>query len=147
MPYIQITCDTPDAQIYYSTDGSDPSILYSNSFELEEECTIKAVGKKEGLEPSDITEKLLERTQGYLDSANPFHGYVTVGKESSNINFFYRINNNGFSNRNLKWEAESYDPETGEFSFSYGQTPGTDGTVKYKFEATGYLESEEYIFS
>lgn len=54
---IQITCSTPDSQIYYTTDGNTPtssSNLYSTSFTANPGTTIKAIGIKEGMLDSDI---------------------------------------------------------------------------------------------
>ena len=60
---IQITCSTPDSQIYYTTDNSEPnkqSNLYSDIFEVEEGTTIKAKAYKEGYIESDIAELTIE---------------------------------------------------------------------------------------
>lgn len=54
---IQITCSTPDSQIYYTTNGNTPtsnSNLYSTPFSANPGTTIKAIGVKEGMLDSDI---------------------------------------------------------------------------------------------
>lgn len=54
---IQISCSTPDSQIYYTLDNSEPneqSNLYSDIFEVEEGTTIKDKAYKEGYIESDI---------------------------------------------------------------------------------------------
>lgn len=54
---IRITCSTPDSQIYYTLDNSEPnkqSNLYSDIFEVEEDTTIKAKAYKKGYIESDI---------------------------------------------------------------------------------------------
>lgn len=38
-----ISCTTPGATIYYSTDGSDPTLLYTAPVSISETCTLKAV--------------------------------------------------------------------------------------------------------
>ena len=56
---IQISCSTPDSQIYYTLDNSTPDSsksLYSNQFEVESGTTIKAIAIKEGYIDSDIAE-------------------------------------------------------------------------------------------
>lgn len=56
---IQITCSTPEANIYYTTDGNNPtssSTLYSNTFTAEAGITVKAIAIKEGMVDSDITQ-------------------------------------------------------------------------------------------
>ena len=58
---ITITTETPDADIYYTTDGSEPTvetgILYTGAFDVHETCTIKAKGFKENWEPSEVVSK------------------------------------------------------------------------------------------
>lgn len=56
---IQISCSTPDSQIYYTLDNSTPDSsksLYSNQFEVESGTTIKAIAIKSGYIDSDIAE-------------------------------------------------------------------------------------------
>ena len=56
---IQISCSTPDSQIYYTLDNSTPDSsksLYSNQFEVESGTTIKAIAIKDGYIDSDIAE-------------------------------------------------------------------------------------------
>lgn len=46
---ITITCETEDAVIYYTTDGTEPttdSTPYTGPFTLSETCTVKAIGVK-----------------------------------------------------------------------------------------------------
>lgn len=53
---VTITCDTPDAEIYYTTDGTTPSkssTLYSNPFEITKNVTVKAIAYK-GNDASDV---------------------------------------------------------------------------------------------
>jgi hypothetical protein len=55
---VTITCDTEDATIYYTTDGTDPtesSIQYGGPVTISTTTTLKARAYKEGWEPSEIT--------------------------------------------------------------------------------------------
>ena len=55
---LQIDCATLNSQIYYTTDGLDPSensTLYQNNFLISEETVIKAKAYKEGWVDSDIS--------------------------------------------------------------------------------------------
>ena len=56
---IQISCSTPNSQIYYTLDNSTPDSsksLYSNQFEVESGTIIKAIAIKDGYIDSDIAE-------------------------------------------------------------------------------------------
>lgn len=50
---VAITCDTEDASIYYTLDGTDPTdetgTLYEAPFELTDACTIKAIAMLDGV--------------------------------------------------------------------------------------------------
>lgn len=54
---VAIACSTPDATIYYTLDGSDPtneSTVYTEPISVEANVTIKAIAMKEGYENSNI---------------------------------------------------------------------------------------------
>ena len=56
---VAISCNTADAVIYYTLDGSDPtenSSVYSEPITVDENLTIKAIAMKEGYENSNIAE-------------------------------------------------------------------------------------------
>ena len=57
MPKVQISCDTPEVSIYYSINNNNLDQLYTTPFEVIEECTIQAIGKKNGYEESEIANK------------------------------------------------------------------------------------------
>lgn len=51
MSQVQITCETQDASIYYTLDGTNPdksSSLYSSTLDINENLTVKAKAYKEG---------------------------------------------------------------------------------------------------
>jgi clostripain len=57
---VSLSCVTPDATIYYTTDGSVPtssSTLYTNSFTLDHDATVKAIALKSGLSDSNVKSK------------------------------------------------------------------------------------------
>lgn len=65
MSTVQITCSTPDSQIYYTLDGNDPtenSNLYSTQFETTGGITIKARAYKKEYEESSCA---LENVEGW----------------------------------------------------------------------------------
>lgn len=64
-----IECSTPDANIYYTTDGSPPdetSRLYTGPIEILDTTTIQAIGIKSGMENSRIIKATYIR---YVDKA------------------------------------------------------------------------------
>lgn len=74
---VYISTTTTAANIYYSIDGSDPNangILYTNPIEVNQNCTVKAIAKRDGYNNSDITSK-------YIDVDN-----VTCAKPTFSLN-------------------------------------------------------------
>ena len=62
MSKIRISCETEEADIYYTLDGSVPNNsknLYTSEFEVNEACIIKAIAEKEGYSSSNINNKSL----------------------------------------------------------------------------------------
>jgi hypothetical protein len=54
---IEISCDTPDAEIYYTTNGDDPtesSTPYDQSIAIDQTTTLKSRAYKNGWTPSEI---------------------------------------------------------------------------------------------
>ena len=54
---VSLSCETEDATIYYTTDGSDPdenSDVYGSAINVDKTMTIKAIAMKGGMEPSSI---------------------------------------------------------------------------------------------
>ena len=61
MSQIQIACDTPDSEIYYSIDNENLDVRYNGPFEINQTSTIKAIGKKDGFIDSGIAEYFYEK--------------------------------------------------------------------------------------
>ena len=59
---VQITCSTPEASIYYTTDNTDPDEtknLYTGIFEVKTGTTVKAIATKEEYNKSNITSLII----------------------------------------------------------------------------------------
>ncbi|WP_053984552.1 chitobiase/beta-hexosaminidase C-terminal domain-containing protein [Niameybacter massiliensis] len=57
---VELITQTPDATIYYTLDGSDPtqaSLIYTEAIVLNKTATIKAIAVKEGMENSGVVTK------------------------------------------------------------------------------------------
>jgi len=107
----QITCATPNARIYYTTDGTNPteeSPRYENSLTMTETCTIKAIAAKANYNNSAIasvafnkdentaSSPLFQRTDSLvaITSASTLEGtviyYTTDGTEPNITSDVYR---------------------------------------------------------
>ena len=61
---ISMTCADPDAEIHYTTDGSEPTMkssVYKSSFIILKSCTIKAKAFKKGSAPSFVSLRQFNR--------------------------------------------------------------------------------------
>lgn len=91
MPQVQITCDTPDAEIRYTLNGADPnesSTLYSNTIDINEVTTVKARAYKEGWIESNIASfevslPQLPTPEGYIRPDIPSDFYFVLTNQSS----------------------------------------------------------------
>ena len=97
---ISISCDTEDASIYYTIDGTDPttaSTLYEAPFKLTSDATVKAIAVKEGLENSSIASATFNLPISYANisefiaaantNAATISGTVTVVAQHGNYLF------------------------------------------------------------
>ena len=71
---VNISCDTKDALIYYTTDGSTPngnSNVYTGEFTITKSCTVKAIAVKEGMNSSDVVSaKFTKKTSSSSGSSS-----------------------------------------------------------------------------
>ena len=71
---VSISCDTKDALIYYTTDGSTPngnSDVYTGEFTITKSCTVKAIAVKEGMNSSDVVSaKFTKKTSSSSGSSS-----------------------------------------------------------------------------
>ena len=98
---VSIECGTTGATIYYTTNGDNPtgsSSLYSDSFVMYKNCTIKSIGIKDGLIDSDIATSEIEvilPTPVLQANANGDEATVTITNASDyesnygTVTFYY----------------------------------------------------------
>ena len=75
---VTITCDTSDATILYTTDGSNPAengIAYKGAFMVYGTCTIRSIACKPPLLDSEEASVTLTRAEGLSEAAN-LYGYL-----------------------------------------------------------------------
>ena len=68
---ISISCATEGATIYYSTNGAEPTTVYSAPFALNNVATVKAVAKKEGWNDSEIAAASFTIKQEVVEPEEP----------------------------------------------------------------------------
>lgn len=80
---VSITCSTPNAVIYYTMDGSEPTenaTLYTGDFTTEGGNTIKAMAVAEGMANSAVATYANVHVQDYTQCTslypNPTHGFI-----------------------------------------------------------------------
>ena len=109
MPSVEITCSTPDASIYYTTDGSEPSSssnLYSSPISVGDLSTVRAIAIKEGWVNSDVnTSYTIQNVveEGYDTQAGQSEGRKvadtilskSIAKEGEDIGIEYKAIESG----------------------------------------------------
>ena len=159
MPQIQITCDTPDSQIYYSINNNNLDNLYSEPFDVNESCTINAVGRKEGYEESEVLNReVIKLPTPQISSINkdPYRIYIIlnnlndytpyVNEEENNISFILEYRNEFneiIANKTYKEIKESEDNCL--YASTFIDSPSMPGVSTYFATATSidYISSEE----
>lgn len=85
---VTLSCDIPDATIYYTTDGNDPTVsstkkIYPDTpITITAETTINAYAVKSGMTPSDVVERTYSLNQ-YTVQFVLNEGSFTDGKATS----------------------------------------------------------------
>ena len=84
---ITISCETPGASIYYTTDGTEPTAsngtLYSGAFSITATTTVKAVAVKTGYNNSSVAS--VKFTKNVPTCANPVISGTTPFTESTSV--------------------------------------------------------------
>ena len=83
---ITITCEEEGAKIYYTTDGTNPTLastLYTGGFNVRETCEVKAIALVDGKMTSEVTtasfvKKTTSSSSGSTGSSTPSIVYYTV---------------------------------------------------------------------
>ncbi len=115
---VKMTCGTPDAKIYYTTDGTNPttsSTLFNGAFtipfELGKTVTVKAISAKDG-DVSDVK----TATYKFEDAPQFGFGNMSDTPDNTNVTFTY--------DATVIWQSGNYlyaFDETG-FGLVYGST-------------------------
>ncbi len=83
---VTITCATDGADIYYTTDDTEPtasSSKYENAITLTESATIKAIAVKNGMTGSDIASAIFTKSEPVLGGTAAINGAAKYGETLS----------------------------------------------------------------
>ena len=78
---VSLTCATPDAEIRYTLDGSDPtpsSGIYTAPLQLDQTTTTRARAFKAGFAPSDLTMAIYARAGDFRAAGDNSYGQTTL---------------------------------------------------------------------
>ena len=141
MPVIQfanlqvyISCTTPDATIYYTLDGSDPTgasgIMYTEPVSVTNNCTVKAVAKRSGYNNSDIAtfELDVDNVKVVTPVITKGGNALTVSSLTDDVQFYYTI--------------DGTEPTTTSLAYEGSINVEHNCTVKVKGFKAGHLASE-----
>ena len=104
---ISITCETEKASIYYTLDGTNPTVesaLYSGPFTLEKNCTIKAVATRLNYENSDISMLEVTSIQIYATSISLDKTEASI-EENSGLQLTATILPEHTTNKEVAWSS------------------------------------------
>ena len=78
---IRLSCDVPEATIYYSTNGDEPTTRYTDPLTFEQDMTLKAEARLDGYYDTEVLKKdymqCIEIVEKYPD-ADPLYVYADV---------------------------------------------------------------------
>lgn len=80
---VEISCNTEDATIYYTTDGTDPtteSKKYTEPFRISTTTVVKAFAVKEGLNDSEIATATLNKSESTINVHAFLNPFITAGE-------------------------------------------------------------------
>lgn len=133
---VTITCPNPgDASIYYTVNGSapsiDPALLYTGSFEVNSNDVVRAIASKDGWEKSDIASATYTAYKLQTPTIEVVAGGVVFDSNDDDVTFHYT--------------TDGSDPTASSPSATAGSTVpigGEDATVKVLATKTGCIPSD-----
>lgn len=146
---VTLTCDTEDAKIYYTVDGSNPtdqSDEYLTPFALITDATVKAIAIKDGVS-SDVAEETLSvypEFEGYAK----FMEAKNEGKVLGPITAIYQNGQNLFTQDNngdfmLLYGSTSSKLNNGDvINYIYGSYKDFNGLPEITLEGIGEVTTE-----
>ncbi len=130
---VTIKCNTVDAEIYYTTDGSVPSAsngtLYTSPFTITNTTTINAIALKDGCVPSEVITKKFTNTS----SVEPPVLSVPAGDFWNTITVFVTGATSGAT---YYYTTDGTEPDTSSSEYSASTGIKIDATTNLKVVGT-----------
>lgn len=161
---VTITCETADAEIYYTIDGSDPSkesTKYTGPFPLDETATVNAIAVKEDMKDSVIASKyivvappashkdgLLNGTIRTLLPTSALDGPDSWDLALANANSSITIANGkarlktGGPNNRMGYKANAIKAKKFLISFDYTVLDGSNTNTKVAFKSAASFDGD-----
>jgi formylglycine-generating enzyme required for sulfatase activity len=133
---IEITCPTPEALIYYTLDGAEPtesSTQYAAPFSLSTSVTVKARAFKEKMKPSDID------SVAYTFSVSPIMVSPLGGTYSAPVTVTMSFITPGTV---IHYTTDGSEPDVNSTAYTYPFVLDGNATIKAKGFINGWLPSE-----
>ena len=129
---VQMSTVTPNARIYYTLDGSTPtvnSMQYTGPFSVSSNCTVRAIALKDNFNPSAVTRLYIDLNNVRCDSPTfQLTGSVlTITSLTENATIYYTL--------------DGTEPTTASTRYTGPVTLTRNGTVRAIAVRDGYLNS------
>lgn len=105
---VTLSSTTPDATIYYTTDGNDPtasSMLYGSAFSISNGQTVKAIAVKDGYLNSAIATDMYSAEKVATPTIDITTSGVSFSCETPGVSFYYTINGDNPTTSLTPWNG------------------------------------------
>lgn len=130
---VSIFCSTPGAGIYYSVDGSPPTILYSEPITIDSTSVVKAIATRLEWQDSEVSSANYNIGRISMPTFSPLGGtyttpqIVTISCETSGST--------------IRYTTDGSEPTSGSAIFTAPINVQLNTTLKAKVFKSGWLES------
>ena len=135
---VYISCATPEAKIYYTLDGTIPtekSLLYTEPFSQQSNCTVRVIAKRNGYNDSKDTTFNIDVTNLTCTPArfSSNNREVSITTLTSDAQIYYTL--------------DGTVPTTQSLLYSEPVRPTLNGTIRAIVVRSGYVNSEVTEFT
>lgn len=116
---VEIKCDTAGADIYYTTDGSEPSknsgTKYTSAISVSDTTTIKAIAVKDGMTDSSVASARYTISETPVDTCTitfePNGGKGDMDDQTVDKGVKTKLNKNEFTRSGYSFDSWNTDPD------------------------------------